>query len=403
MNFNGTKQTIPVVFATDENYVPYCGVAISSLIKNASRGCIYEVFVLFDKLSNLNIYKLERLSTDNVRVNCQCVHKYFTNLKFVEFQHLTIASAYRLVIPDLFPQYEKILYLDSDIVVNADVAELYNIDIGSNILGAAHGSYNHDKDDFGYIHITKTLGISESSFFNAGILIINTTEFKKNNVTQKCMTLLSERNDLYFMDQCALNITCEGKVHFLPNRWNYEWLFLFAINQLSFPFNRNGCDGDEICTDPAIIHYDGVEKPWDYPEQFLSNYFWEYARQTIFYEEILFSSQVRRTRDLIELLGMADKYRNVVIYGAGNAGKRYVNRILSLKLCNIVLWVDKNFADKQGFALPVENIDKIYSTEFDHIFIAIENFAISNEVKKMLLSNNIEEKKIIQIKKSQSE
>jgi lipopolysaccharide biosynthesis glycosyltransferase len=388
---------IPVVFATDENYVPYCGVAISSLIKNTNNINTYEIFVLYDILSSLSIYRLESLSTENVTVNCCCVHEYITNLKVLEHNHLTIASAYRLVMPEIFPQYEKVIYLDSDIVVNADVAELYSINIGANILGAVHGYYKRDEIDFMYNHITETLGIDENNFFNAGVLIVNITEFKKNNVTQKCFKLLSERTDMYFMDQCALNIVCEGKVHILPKRWNHEWLFLFSADNPKLSLHRD--EFDEAHNSPAIIHYDGIEKPWDYPEQRLSDYFWKYARQTIFYEEIIYSSQLRRTGELLELLGIIGSYRNIAIYGAGNAGKRYVNKILSMKLCKIVLWVDKNFTEKQGYELPVESVEKLYTTDFDRIFIAIENISISNRVKDILISNNIAREKIIQIQK----
>jgi lipopolysaccharide biosynthesis glycosyltransferase len=388
---------VPVIFATDENYVLYCGVAISSLIKNTSNSNTYEIFVLYDSLSNLSIYRLESLSTENVTVTCRRVHEYITNLKALEYNHLTIASAYRLVIPEIFPQYEKVIYLDSDIVVDADVAELYSINIGTNILGAVQGYYRRDEIDFMYKHITETLGICENNFFNAGILIVNIPEFKKNNVAQKCFALLSERDDMYFMDQCALNMVCEGKVHILPKRWNHEWLFLFSADNSKRSLHQD--EFDAARNNPAIIHYDGIEKPWDYPGQALSDYFWKYARQTIFYEEIIYSSQLRSTRELLELLGIVGNCRNIAVYGAGNAGKRYVNKILSMKLCKIVLWVDKAFTEKQGYELPVESIDKLYTTEFDHVFIAIENSFISNQVKEILISNNIASEKIIQIQK----
>ena len=388
------NHSIPIVFSTDEKYVPYCGVAISSLIENASHGNQYEIFVLYDSLSSLSVYRLQRLSTDNVAVACICIRDRIANLRAMEYNHLTVASAYRLVIPDVLQHHEKAVYLDSDIIVNADVSDLFNIDIGNSILGAVRGYYNRD-DDFMYPHITKTLGISEDSFFNAGVLIINISEFKNNGVAKKCFSLLATRQDLYFMDQCALNIACEGKVHFLPSRWNHEWLYLFGANNASLPSSR---EEFETCPDPAIIHYDGIEKPWDYPEQFLSDRFWAYARQSIFYEEIIYASQLRRTREMLELFGVVGKYRNIAIYGAGSAGKRYVSKILSMKLCSIVLWVDRNYAQMQGNELPVQSVESLYTAEFDHVFIAIENIAVSNNVKEMLISNNIPGEKIIQIR-----
>lgn len=382
------RQVIPVVFATDENYVPYCGVAISSLIRNACPDHLYEIAVLYDRLSTANIIRLEQQSTDYANVRCICIHDYILNLKVMEYNHLTIASAYRLIIPDVLPQYEKILYLDSDIVVNTDIAKLYDIDIGANILGAAHGYFKKDDDEFMYRHITQTLGIAVQDFFNAGILVMNIPAFRENKVKDRCFSLLAQRTDLYFMDQCAMNIVCEGKVHFLPPEWNFEWQYLFSAEEQE----------QKQINHLAIIHYDGIEKPWDYPGQVLADYFWSYARKTIFYEEILQIAQIRSTKEVMEVLGGVGKFRNIAVYGAGNAGKRYVNKILSLNLCNIVAWVDQNYANMKGMRPQVESVESLYKKEFDHIVIAIENKLISEEVGEILVMNGIPKEKIIRIR-----
>lgn len=393
------KQGIPVVFATDDNYVAYCAVAVFSMIQNANPDNFYEVYILYDSISQINRIRLERLSAEYAKVRCVCVHDYIANLKVLEYGHLTIASAYRLVIPDILPQYKKIIYLDSDIVVNGDIAEMYQIDIGDNILGAAHGYYRNEPGDWQYEYIANHLHIATEHFFNAGILIMNTEAFRKHDVKEKCFSLLEQRTDLYYMDQCVLNIVCEGKVHFLPPEWNYEWLFLFYGNNQSLYYKDKKL---ELMENPAIVHYDGTEKPWNYPSQILSDYFWYYARQTIFYEEILHASQIQNVKEILEavtdILGDTVNFRNIAVYGAGNAGKRYVDKLLSLKLFHIAVWVDQNYGEKKGCRLPVESVDKLYSTEFDRVIIAIENREISAEVKEMLMSNGIPEEKIIQIK-----
>ena len=270
-----SKQIIPVVFATDTNYVPYCGVAISSLIQNSNPDNMYEVYVLYDSMERINVIRLENLSVEHVRVRCVCVHENIAELKVTEYNHLTIASAYRLVISEILPQYERVLYLDSDIVIIADVAEMYNIDIGNNILGAIKGHYKNDENHFMYRHIIDVLEIEPTAFFNAGILIINNKEFVNQKVKEKCFKLLSTRKDLIFMDQCALNIACDGRVFYLPEKWNYEWLMLFEDSE-----------DIEIMDNPAIIHYDGIEKPWNYPNMLLADVFWKYADESGYKEEI---------------------------------------------------------------------------------------------------------------------
>ena len=377
---------IPIVFATDDNYVPYCGVAISSLIQNAYKANTIEIFVLYDRLSLTSIRRLESLTTESAQVSCICIHDYIMDLNVAEYNHVTIASAYRLVIPDVLPQYDKLLYLDSDIVVNGDISELYSFELGDNILGAVHGYFK--PGDFMHNHITKTLKIQEKNFFNAGILLINAEAFRRNHVKDKCFQLLSQRRDLYYMDQCALNIVCEGSVFFLPSRWNYEWLLDFSKEMDTEGFRNEG---------KAIIHYDSNIKPWDFPGKLLADVFWSYARRTIFYEEILYTGQRKQTRQLLNILGLAGSHRNIAIYGAGNAGKKYVETILSLKICNIVLWVDKNYADKTDCPLPVECVDRLYETEYEQLIIAVEDIFVSNDIKSMLISNGIDKKKIVQI------
>ncbi len=381
------RQVIPVVFATDNNYVPYCGVAISSLIANATSENLYEVYVLYDSISKVNILRLEMMSVKNVHIHCICIHDAISKLKVVEYNHLTIASAYRLVIPDVLPQYEKIIYLDSDIVVNDDVAKLFNINIGENIIGAVKGFYICEEEHFMYKHITEVLKIDKEAFFNAGILILNNVAFRENNVKEKCFELLSNRTDLIFMDQCALNIVCEGKVYFVPERWNYEWLVLFSANDVDAVVMEN----------PAIIHYDGIEKPWNYPNMILSEIFWKYARQTIFYEEIIKNLQIKATQEVYDTFCLVEKVKNIAVYGAGNAGKRYIDKILSSKFLKLVIWVDKNYEEKRNMVFPVESPEKLYVTDFDKVIIAIENQSISYEVEQELISKGISKEKIIKI------
>ncbi|MCR5421603.1 MAG: glycosyltransferase family 8 protein [Lachnospiraceae bacterium] len=386
---------IPIVFATDEHYIPYCGVAISSLIRNCNDHDIYKIYVLYDKLKEKDIYRLENLSAKNVIINCCCVHDHINNLHVSEYNHLTIASAYRLVIPDILESYDKVVYLDSDIVVNVDIAELYKYDIGENIIGAIHGYYSGIDNNFLYNHITKTLGIRIDDFFNAGILLINCKAFREYKVKDKCFDLLRKRKDLYFMDQCAMNIVCVGKVKFLPIKWNYEWQFLFVLGPKT---EKDTIMWETLKEHHSIVHYSGIEKPWDYPDQLLADLFWKYARESIFYEEIMQMSLMKKTRDMLDIVSGFTKNRKIAVYGAGNAGIRYIKKLLTIGIYEIVIWVDQKYKEKENYEFPVSSVDSLYKSQFDQLVIAIENRAISDEVKKMLIDNGVDKEKIIQIR-----
>ena len=136
------KKTIPVFFATDDNYVPFLGVTLKSMMANASENYFYEIYVLSTKLKDENIEKIQNLVNEEAR---KIFKIEFVNLteqlekvtaKFSLRDYYSMATYYRIFIPDMFPQYDKALYLDCDIAIIGDISELYNHELGSNYIGA---------------------------------------------------------------------------------------------------------------------------------------------------------------------------------------------------------------------------------------------------------------------------
>jgi len=396
------KQIIPVIFATDDNYVPYCGVAITSLIENSNKEINYQIYILYDTLSKINIQRLISLSSCNVTISCVSISEYVKNINVTERNHITVASTYRLLIPKIFPHLKKVVYLDSDLIINADIFELYNIDIDKYPIAAVCCADVCDVSEWMNNYITKTLGVEKSNFFNAGVLIINIKKFNAGDIGNKCFDILNSRSDLYFMDQCALNIVCEGNVLYLNEKWNYET-----------QWHEQDTDNHYIETDnnnlPYIIHYSGYDKPWIYPENYLSNLFWRYARKTSFYESILYLSTENRlkkvieaqlndameTIDIIEVLSTGKKNRGIAIYGAGNVGRNLATKINRLKAFELVAWVDADHKNKVATPMQVEPIKRLYEVEFDYVIIAIQNLNICAEVKNTLVKNKIAPEKIV--------
>ena len=121
-----TKE-IPVCFATDDNYVPFLAVAVASLLDNASKDKFYRIFVLITKLKEENIEKIKSLETENSQIEFISLAKELDKIKdmFHLRDYYSKETYYRIFIPNLFPYYKKVLYLDCDITVLGDVAELY--------------------------------------------------------------------------------------------------------------------------------------------------------------------------------------------------------------------------------------------------------------------------------------
>lgn len=270
------QKEIPIFFATDDNYAPFLAVALTSLLENASKDYFYKIYVL---TTNLKDEYIEKLS-----VICKNVLPNHSSIEFVSLKiemektegtfHLrdyySQETYCRIFIPRIFPNYDKVLYLDCDIIVKGDISKLYNIDIGNNILGAASEEVMTMYDIFGN-YVEKALGISRHDYFSAGILLINTKKYREENIERKFIDLMNNFVFRVTQDEDYLNVLCKGKVKQVDIGWNKT-----AVETPGF---------DE--KNLNLIHYKINWKPWHYDNIFYEDYFWQYARKTSFYDIIL--------------------------------------------------------------------------------------------------------------------
>ena len=201
---------IPIVFSTDDNYIPYLDVAISSLIANASKNHDYRIIVLNTGLSEDNILKVKQNETNGFKIDFIDISSEVKNIKssLKNVYHFSLVTYYRLFIASLFPEYDKVLYLDCDLVVLGDISELYNLELGDNILGAAPEQYVQNTDEF-RLYAEKALGVDPDSYVNAGVLVMNLKEFRKAKIEEKFITLITKYNfDLLDPDRTKSPCPC---------------------------------------------------------------------------------------------------------------------------------------------------------------------------------------------------
>ncbi len=269
------SKEIPIFFSTDDNYIPYLDVAIRSLIDNASKINNYRIIIIHTGLKSENIAKIKLNSQPRFNIDFIDISGELENIKsrFKNVYHFSIVTYYRLFIASLFPEYDKVLYLDCDLVVLGDISELYNIDLGDNILGAAPEQFVQSTKEFRQ-YAKKALNVDPDKYVNAGVLLINLDAFRKNQIEEKFITLITEYDfDLLDPDQAYLNYLCINKIHILPNGWNKE-----PMPQL--------CEGNK-----NIVHYALYKKPWQYDDVIDGEFFWHYAKQSTFYEQICCNKQ----------------------------------------------------------------------------------------------------------------
>lgn len=274
---------IPIVMASNDNYAPALGVAILSILAHQKISDTYALYILYTELSRPNIDRLERLSCPNFSVRCIKISlpKLPKTGGWVSKE-----TYYRLFAADLLPKYEKILYLDCDIIVLSDLAPLYAQELGNKLVGAVC-DYRFDGE-----YAKRMIGVSTDCYINAGVLLINASLWRDEKIASKCLSFLQEGRKLEAYDQDAINYVCRGRILLLEKDWNFQqvWPEIYGWHPQHIAFRKNACvpeREDFIFRGLGILHYVCAEKPWQYPRRELSEYFWSYARGSIFYEMLL--------------------------------------------------------------------------------------------------------------------
>ena len=265
------RTIIPIFYACDENFVKYSVVSLHSLIVNASKDYRYCLYILHSGISAETQAKATALSQDGFEIIFTDVsdhlHKITDVLPIRDYYSNT--TYFRLFIADMFPQYDKVLYIDSDTVVQGDISELYNTELGDHWIAGCHEQAMVQADHYG-TYVEKVVGVSRHNFFNAGVLLINADMFRKKEVLKRFADRLAEYRFVVTQDEDYLNLICKDHVLWLDQRWNTE-----AYCEFPYPIEE-----------AKIIHYIMVSKPWHYEDATGADIFWHYAKETSVYAEL---------------------------------------------------------------------------------------------------------------------
>ena len=267
------KNKIPIFFAVDDEYIPFLAVALQSLIENSKKENYYLIKILYTNITEENQNKIKKYEAENINIEFVFLSYYINKVKNKLYtrDYYSKTTYFRLFIPDLYPQFDKVLYLDSDIVILSDVADLYNEDMESNLLAAAPDDVVQTIEVFRE-YAEKVVGVATyKNYFNAGILLMNLDELRKFKFQEKFLYLLETVKFSVAQDQDYLNRLCKGRVKLLENTWD------------RMPIGGDITNRDE----QHIIHYNLAFKPWHFEDILYKEYFWKYAQKTEYFDKIL--------------------------------------------------------------------------------------------------------------------
>lgn len=309
------KQNIPVFFAVDDAFVKFAIVTITSMKENASKDCHLDVHILYTKMKQDMVDKTMALADENCSIEFNDVSSY---MKTIEYKlpirdYYSKTTYFRFFIAEMFPNYDRAIYLDSDMVVLGDISQLYNKPIGDNYVGVCNEQAMLNVGIYGD-YVEKCVGVARDRYFNAGMLLINCVQFRNQKVLDQFIKLLHIYNFVCTQDEDYLNVICAGHTYWVGNEWDCELIFNPAINP----------------EDYKIIHYLMWGKPWHYDDVPAADIFWNYAKKTSVYEDIkaVLASwgETEKARDAAQ----GAKLNETAIFET-NRPDNFVNRMKTLK------------------------------------------------------------------------
>ena len=254
------KEIINILCAIDDNYVPYCGVMLTSVFES-NKGSRVDAYIMVSKpLSEKSQHRFQKLAAkyDNGIHYLIIDDSFLDQFPIKGMDYWSIATYYRLYAASLLPEsVHRILYLDCDIIVNGPLDDLWQLDMGGKAVGCIPDIFDYSG------HFQRRLRYPvEAGYFNAGVLLIDVDYWRENEVGKRCMEYLSNHYDLIEAnDQDVLNAVLWEEKMELPLKYNFQIQFLKLSFYRQYDASFQKRIEDERLS-PVIVHYAAPQKPW---------------------------------------------------------------------------------------------------------------------------------------------
>ncbi|MBQ3436657.1 glycosyltransferase family 8 protein [Candidatus Saccharibacteria bacterium] len=266
-------KVVPIFLTINSAYAPYAAAAIHSLTQRVDPKRYYRVIILHDGLNLVNRWRLRNLVTKNVSLQfkkmtrslyLKAIVAYCTRRQKGAGDFFSSAVYYyRAFIPIMFPLYKKAVYIDSDTILRGDIGELYDIELGDNVMAAMVDPKVTVIPEF-RDYVDNALDVPHTEYVNSGVQVMDLRKMRKMRYLSTMIDLIRKYDaDLVAPDQDYLNVILKDQILHLDSVWNAE-----PVKDLP----RN----------VKLVHFNLFNKPWHYKNVPCERIFWAAAKGTGF-------------------------------------------------------------------------------------------------------------------------
>ena len=272
INFGGPRlplkkraRPINLTFGFDRGYASQAGVAIASILANSKDRCAYNIYCVVDDSVTPDLKAtlsemVKTLDQDSALTFLEANRDFDQALR----GSWALGIYYRLMLPVLLPDLDDIIYADGDVIFCRDLLELADLDLGENILAGVE--------------------VRAGGYICSGFLVLNLARIRQEKIYEVWVEQ-ARREEYEYPDEGLLNATCQGRILYLPAKYN--------VCPHLYYLHRRGLvppqDMHDLKYNAVMLHYIRRPKPWTYQKRksAWNRLWWEYAKLTPFYESLL--------------------------------------------------------------------------------------------------------------------
>lgn len=278
-------KNIPIVVLSDKKLNFSVATLFINLLEKADEDTFYELNVIVSTdFEEIDIEKIK--SIENQYKNCKIEFVRMDN-RFEKSRNLHIyvtnTCLFKMILAEKLPQYDKVIYLDTDLIIHKDLSEMFEIDMKDNYIAGVHTPYTQIR--FPKLRIRLKLP-NLNQYVNAGVLIFNLKAIRENNVEAELHKYIGQFSGS--VDQHIFNKVCYNKIYHIDTNWNYirneeEFLKNGSYDENTDYYKKlSGVEKTHY-----VYHYTGVKKPWNdfsvrYQREWLG-----YAKKSPYYPQII--------------------------------------------------------------------------------------------------------------------
>ncbi len=253
---------IPVVFICDENYAMPTAVAITSLIMNKKKTTEYDIIVISNQLSAESENKLKKAGNGALRI----LKQYDNYEGLFKHSYVSPVALYKFEISNILSEYDKVIYLDSDVIINSDLTKLYEIELKECYAGVVKDFYSHLTEH-------DNLRLGRKVYFNSGVMLLNLKKMREYDIPKKLFEEKRVNLCNKYMDQDVLNIILGDKVKLISPVYNFMLRNKEDLEKFYEVY------GEEPSQNNVIVHITPI-KPWQDKECLFFRLWYKYYKKS---------------------------------------------------------------------------------------------------------------------------